>query len=311
MKNHIEEAAKRMGESGEVSLIERAANRLGSAVIDADAEARVEQSPPTGDAASQRAALKPVSRTSKFAEIDIVHAASRNIVAVGPERSRVSEEFRVIKRQVLRKAFANGADAIGSGNLIMVTSAAPNEGKTFAAVNLAVSIASERDKHVLLVDADLHRPGVLDSLGIEADRGLVDVLEDPSIDLSEVLIRTSFTNLTILPAGRAHEMGAELIASERMADLVAEIGKRYSDRVVIFDTSPVLATSEASTLVSHVGQVILVVEAERTSEAAVRAALDLLSPCKDIGFVLNKAQGNTSSADFGSYHRKYYRELKE
>lgn len=316
MSKLIEETAKRIGMAKERSLIERAAERAGdgradtgidgarSAVGSSGSVTDIGSTAPRGSDAAPAFSSEPLE--SKYAEVDLASISGRRIISPKGKRSRVSEEFRVIKRQILRNASSESPDAIENGNLIMVTSAAPGEGKTFTAVSLAISIASERDKTVLLVDADLHKPGALALMGIEAERGLVDFLEDDSLDLSEVLIRTDIPGLTILPAGRRHEMGAELIASRAMERLVDELARRYADRIVIFDISPVLATSEASALVAHVGQVVFVVEAERTTEAEIQAALEMLRPCKNIGLVLNKTQGKSSASEFGSYYGVYY-----
>jgi receptor protein-tyrosine kinase len=312
----VEDTAKRIEKAENRSLIERAAERADDGRTDtgsADAQSAARKSGSVtdigstatiGSGAAPAYFREPLE--SKYAEVDLTRISGRRIVSPNGKRSRVSEEFRVIKRQILRKASSDSPDAVEHGNLIMVTSAAPGEGKTFTAVSLAISIASEKDKSVLLVDADLHKPGVLAAFGIEAEMGLVDFLEDESLDLSEVLIRTSIPGLTVLPAGRRHKMGAELIASRAMGNLVTELAQRYADRIVIFDMSPVLATSEASALVANVGQVVFVIEAERTTEAEIRAALEMLRPCKNIGLVLNKTQGKSSAADFGSYYDVYY-----
>ncbi|WP_222873645.1 hypothetical protein [Hankyongella ginsenosidimutans] len=149
--------------------------------------------------------------------------------------TQTAEEFRIVKRQLLLNAFARGENAIKNGNLILVCSAQPNEGKTFCAINLALSIASERDLTVLLVDADFAKPEILSTLGLEGGKGLVDVIVDPSLDLADCLIRTNIENLAVLPAGRQHHLTTELLASERMGAMIEEIAQRYRDRVVIFD----------------------------------------------------------------------------
>ena len=188
----------------------------------------------------------------------------------------------------------------------MVASARPKEGKTFTAVNLAVSIATERDVTVLLVDADIMNPSVPSVLGIESGKGLVDVLADDKLDLSEVLIRTDLGNLSVLPAGSPHPAANELLASDKMARLVDDMAKRYSDRIIIFDAPPVLASSETSVLSLHVGQILFVVEAEQTPRRAVDSALELVSRCKNIRLVLNKTRSLSRTEQFGSYYGHYY-----
>ncbi len=281
------------------SLIERAAEQL--AGVGADALA--------GPASVTLGGGAPLTRaTSRRADIDLDKVRAMGMVVPNGVRTRMAEEYRVIKRPLLAKALGRGRTTVKNGNLIMVASATPSEGKTFTSINLAMSMASERELHVLLVDADFTRPSIATLLGIECDRGLVDYLDDDSIDLADVLIRTNIDNLTVLPAGRTHPMGTELLASERMARLVEEMARRYPDRIIIFDTAPVLACSEASALAPHIGQVIFLVEAERTTEGAVRSSLELLSGCENIGLVLNKARSKASAEGFGYYYSPYYQQ---
>jgi exopolysaccharide/PEP-CTERM locus tyrosine autokinase len=213
------------------------------------------------------------------------------------------EEFRLVKRQLLARYLQ---DETSLANLVLVTSAVPEEGKTFVAMNLAMSLACERDFRVLLVDADLSRPSVLQKLGIEAKRGLIDMLTDPGLDLGQVLLRTDIPGLTILPPGARHDHSTELLASNVMAQLMEEIAKRYADRLIIIDSPPVLVTTEASALAQHVGQIVFVVRAETTSQVAVREALNLVADCPHIGLLLNAATSGTGVGRFGAYYDKYY-----
>jgi receptor protein-tyrosine kinase len=220
------------------------------------------------------------------------------------DRSHIAEEFRLIKRPLLLKAFAAPPDNIDNGNLIMVTSAKAGEGKTFCAVSLAMSIALERDLTVLLVDADVAKPDIPNVLGIETQnhKGLVDLIADDDLDLSDLLIRTDLDNLTILPAGRQHHLATELLASEKMDRFVEEIARRYADRVIIFDSPPVLMSSVPSVLALHVGQVLFVVEAERTVQQSIDTSLGLISTCKNVSLLLNKAPPGGNSDRFGAYY---------
>ena len=159
--------------------------------------------------------------------IDLSRLADLGLVSPNDPKSAVSEEFRVIKRPLIRNAAGKTPSPIENGNLIMITSALPGEGKTSSSVSLAMSIAMELDKTVLLVDADVARPSVLRTLGIEEQKGLLDVLVDGSIDLSEVLLRTNVEKLVILPSGTPHPQATELLASETMTALVREMAGRY------------------------------------------------------------------------------------
>lgn len=246
-------------------------------------------------------------RTSKNTTIDFGRLRSIGMVTPFGARSRIDEEFRIIKRPLLLRAFAKGADAVRNGHLIMITSARPGEGKTFSAVSLAMSIASEPDLNVLLVDADVVRPKVPAVLGLSADRGLVDLIADETLDMSDVLIRTNAENLTIMPAGRPHHLATELLASERMARIVQDMAERYRDRVIIFDSPPTLASSVPGVLALHVGQVVFVVEAERTSESAISAGLSMVSACKHVGLVLNRIRPSGMREELYSYYYAYDR----
>lgn len=226
------------------------------------------------------------------------------MIPIDGERSQIAEEYRLIKRPLLMNAFGQGAAPVPHGNMIMVTSSLPGEGKTFCSINLAISIAMELDRTVLLVDADVAKPSVLRYLGVKAELGLLDVLRDENLSLADVLIKTNIENLSILPAGRTYRHATELLASESMHGLINEIANRYADRIVIFDSPPLLATSEASVLASHMGQVVMVVEAERTPQDAIKEALSRIEDaCDVIGTLLNKA--NPIPGTDGYYYGYY------
>ena len=214
-------------------------------------------------------------------------------------RSSVAEDFRIIKRPLLRQARAGGADAVRHGNLIVVTSAMPGEGKTYCAINLAMSIAMEMDITVLLVDADVARPSVLKVLGLPPEPGLMDVLLDPQLAMGDVILKTNVANLRILPAGRSNKHATELLASRAMSRLLAEIASRYSDRIVVFDSPPLLITSEAHALVGQMGQVVMVVEAETTTQHAVKEALRQIEACEHIHLIYNKTKSFPGNDYYG------------
>ena len=260
--------------------------------------------PPAPDAPGPRQAPAPSPKQSRQAELDLARLERMGLLTPRTARSRLKEEFRVIKRAVLRNAFQQGVLRGLPGNLVMVSSAKPTEGKTFTAINLAISIALERDYTVLLIDGDFARPSVTKTLGLDADKGIVDVLEDPSIDLSDVLIRTNIEKLSVLPAGSLHNLSTELLASHRMSAVVSEIAQRYPDRVIIFDAPPILASSEPSALAMHVGQIVLVVEADRTPRSAVQEALDMMNTDAHISVILNRCSPRIGQAQFGTYYHK-------
>lgn len=269
----------------EEDAIERAVNRTSAVQI----------APIAGSIAA------PVApkRTQRSVTLNMEWIGAAGMLTPDTRRSRIKEEYRHIKRPLLMNIDGKGASTVKHANLIMVTSARPGEGKTFTACNLALSIAAERDRTVLLVDADVVKPSVARVLGFETDLGLVDFLIDDQLDLADVLLDTNVPSLTILPAGSKHHLSTELLASENMLKLATEMSSRYPDRIIIFDSPPLLATTEASVLASLMGQIIMVVSAGRTQQSHVKEALALLNPNQIVGFVLNKSRGTLGSDYYG------------
>ncbi len=238
--------------------------------------------------------------------IDLAGLKANGYLTPDGERTRVAEEFRIIKRPLLGNAFGREAALVQQGNLIMVTSGHPGEGKTYTAVNLAMSIAMEMDKTVLLVDADVGRARVHELLKVPLGPGLIDLLTDRSLDVSDVIIRTTIPKLRVIPMGQYHAKSTELLASDAMRDLTHELATRYPDRIVIFDSPPLLATSEAVVLAGLMGQLVFVVEAERSQQHTVRDALSLLDDTKPVGLVLNKIRSGSRSGYYGYGHYGYH-----
>lgn len=217
-------------------------------------------------------------------------------------KCRMAEEYRAIKRPLLNNAFGKSAYDIPHANLIMVTSSLPGEGKSFTAINLAMSMATEMDRTVLLVEADVAKPAICKYLGIrEPAKGMIDYLDDPAVGLENIILRTNIPKLSLLPAGRFHQHATELLASENMRDLMDELSSRYPDRVVIFDSPPILLTSEAITLSELMGQIVLVVESGKTQQSLVKDAKAKLNPNHVIGIVLNKKEGKAGDSYSGYY----------
>lgn len=242
---------------------------------------------------------------SQFQSINLARLHRMGVVSPDAEKSQIAEEFRIIKRPLIANAFGQGTARVKNGNMIMVTSSLPGEGKSFCAINLAISMAMEMDRTVLLIDADVAKPRVPEYLGIHADKGLLDVLQDKNLKLSDVMIKTDIAKLTILPAGRTYKRATELLASDAMTRLVEDIGNRYPDRIILFDSPPLLATSEASVLATHMGQIVMVVEAERTSQEAVREALSHLQSCDVVNMLLNKATPTPGADYYYGYYGSY------
>lgn len=238
--------------------------------------------------------------------LDIERMRSQGLLTPEDTRSQLAEEFRMLKRPIINNAFGTRSDFVRSANLVMITSSLPREGKSFCTINLALSIAHEVDRTVLLVDADVARPAIPTYLGIQAEIGLLDVLGDEGIDLADAIIRTNTPNLSIVTAGTNHRHSTELLASEAMVQLTSEMADRYPDRIVLFDSPPLLATSEASVLAAHMGQVVMIVEAERTPADAVRRALEQLKSCDVVMTLLNKTR-RVPGIDYGYGYYGYHK----
>lgn len=244
---------------------------------------------------------------TKKVDIDLEQLCQLGMVSPHTERSNISEEFRRIKRPLLDKIFNNDSKAVAHNNLIMVSSSLPGEGKTFCAVNLAISIALELDHTVLLVDADVARPAVSRYLTITEDReeyqqGLMDILLDKNLDLSDVMLRTNIDKLTLLRSGRNHKHATELLASHSMNRLLDEISARYPDRVIIFDTPPLLLSTESRVLATQMGHIVLVIEAEATTQNAVRDLLSQFKSTDNISLIYNKAPKFEGASYYGDYY---------
>jgi len=272
------------------SLIELAAHRLEQL-----RQAGAEMPPPAAVGAQAYASQSNASAVqqpaqSRRVELDLEKLALAGFVTPNAARSQIADQFRVIKRPLINNAMGKGAGSIVNKNLVMVTSALPGEGKTFAAINLAMSIATELDCTVMLVDADVTRPSIMDVLGLPAGPGLLDLVQDESVDLSATLLRTSIDKLTVLPSGTAHPRATELLASDAMAKLLNEIARRYPDRIVVFDSPPLLLTTESRVLASHMGQIVMVVRAEETRQSDVIQALSTIEACPIRLMLLNQAR---------------------
>lgn len=261
----------------------------------------------TGAVSGEDYGAESTSHTRSRVEISRERLAALGLLSPEGGRAQIAEEFRMVKRPLLKTAFAEGADAVVHGNLIMVTSALPREGKSFSTINLAMSIAMEFDRTVLLVDADVAHPCILEYLGVEDGRpGLLDILARDDIDFPDALIRTDIDNLTLLPAGRTSPRANEMLASKGMEDLVREMSERYPDRVILFDTPPLLATSEASVLATHMGQVVFVVESDNTPQDAATRAIEQIHSCKHVWPLLNKSKPLPGMRYAYGYYGSYY-----
>ena len=291
MSSLIEQAAQRLAQIREAGI---AVPELAGADVPPEPTKAAGQSglPPQAQSPVLPAAAPPLS---KAVELDLEALAKAGYLVPAAPRTHTADQFRVIKRPLIANAIGKGVAKANNGNLIMMTSAMPGEGKSFTSINLAMSIASELDHTVMLVDADVARPSLLKKLGLPEAPGLLDLLGGKA-EMSEVLMRTNIDKLTILPSGRPHPKSTELLASDAMRQLLSDMASRYADRIIIFDSPPLLLTTESRVLASQMGQVVLVVQAGKTLQADVQHALSTIESCPIRLLLLNKARTESQGA---------------
>lgn len=321
----IERAMDKIGAAdAEASVNEMRAAEGSASGVPADASSDTKRASEAPTSVSQTAApsvastdklnkpaapLQPVTPaapagSANFVNIDFARLAAAGFLTPDQPMTRQSEEYQHIKRRILGNLVPGTLNGNRPSNLILVTSSVPSEGKTFTSVNLAISLAMEVDHTILVVDTDIMKRDLSRAFGVVDRKGLFDLLAAPGLKLEDLLVRTNMRNLVILPVGTKREGSTELLASMRMRELADEISTRYPDRVVLFDSPPVLATTTASALAPLVGQLILVAEAGNTKQETIREALQRLDRVTITGVILNKAkQAAASSYDYyGSYY---------
>jgi protein-tyrosine kinase len=284
------------------SLLERAAELYGFDVpaapkhpIPPVPDAVPERAPEPSGAAAPPVIRRPAPAPGPVRKVDRERLREGGFIVPEDPAGALAEEFRIVKRQLLLATAKTRP-------VILVCSAQPDEGKTFCAVNLALSLASERDTDVLLVDGDFAKPEILSILGVEGGRGLVDALADPAIDPESLVLRTDVGGLSVLPAGRHVNNVTELLASDRTRDVLEALAAAHPRRIVIFDSPPALMASPATALAGHAGQLLMVVRADQTTEADLREAVSLLGGCDNVSLLLNGAGFAATGRKFGSYY---------
>lgn len=307
----IEKALQRKRETEARAKAEKASDTAqeqdASEVIEpvASAETRAEKPAKSKKVSTASHADGAASTLVPF-NIDLDRLVNNGHISLLGDRRQINEEYREIKRKLLANAFGPLAKTLHNSNIIMVSSSRPSEGKTFTATNLAMSIAAEQDKTVLLVDADVLKPNVLNTLGLERRKGLMEYLTGEVEDISDVLYPTNIDKLKIIPAGKSHHLSTEMLASQKMHETVDEFANRYPDRIVIFDTPPLIGINESAVLANFAGQAVVVVEEGRAKLADIKLAVERLNPNMAIGFVVNKST-HTDSENSG-YYGYYYAE---
>ncbi|MDE8653538.1 AAA family ATPase [Novosphingobium album (ex Liu et al. 2023)] len=258
---------------------------------------------PQAAATPAPAAPEPVRFGGKHHPIDRDHLREQGLIVPEGSVTALLEEFRIVKRQLLvHAADLRRHNAGGAAQRILVSSPHPGEGKTYCAVNLALSIAAEKESEVLLVDADFAKPSVLSALGLPGGPGLMDGLMDETADVADFVIGTDIPGLWVLPAGDATTNDSEYLNSSRTARVLDRLTQGAPHRIVIFDSPPALAASPAAELAKYVGQVVIVVRADRTGQGALEDAISLLGACPNIQLLLNATQFSPSGRRFGTYY---------
>ena len=249
-------------------------------------------------APSQQDPTHGAPRQARRLELDFPKLGPIGYLEPEEPESLIANEFRKIKRPLIQACQGKLAVPVANANRIMITSSVPGEGKSFISLNLALSIAMERDSTVLLIDADTTRRSPSRLLGISSNSGLLDLLGGNRVEVADALLRTNVERLSVLPAGQPRRHATELLASEAMESLVEELASRYSDRILIFDTPPLLGAPEPAVLATHMGQIIVVVEADKTTQRVLTNALATIESCPQVTTILNK----TSNAQSGYYY---------
>jgi protein-tyrosine kinase len=243
----------------------------------------------------------PAATPARVAPIDLAVLHAAGMLPPAHQEQEFAQQYRRIKRPLINSALGRGVAPLAHGNLLMITSAVPGEGKTFMTLNLALSLRLEEDVTVLLVDGDVVNPRISQILGMDKEPGLLDVIKDPSISLASAIVPTDVPGLHFLPAGRPDANATELLASARMHDVTSRLSGENPARLVLFDSAPLLVTTEAQALAHFAGQILLVIRADQTSQQVVFDALELLDEGKPISLVLNQ----TLRHSHGYYYYQY------
>lgn len=282
-----------------MSLVEKALERLQQTKGQSPVRTAAKDAPDL-QATGVRPALDAHRVPRKTVHFDRPALRAAGLLPPEHQERQIADEYRQIKRPLVEALRKTGADAIGNANLIMVSSALPGDGKTFTSLNLAMSLARERDFNVLLVDADVAKPHISTLFGVDGEPGLLDALRNESMDVETLIVDTDLQGLSILPAGRRSETATELLASKRMRSVVDQLPGRGGQRIIVIDSPPLMLTSEARVLASTAGQVVLVVRSGKTPQQSLLEVLNYLDPERQaIGLVLN--QSLTSAAGYYRY----------
>jgi protein-tyrosine kinase len=282
-----------------VSLDEKALSRRRNSARASPVRA-AETAPPEAAAASMTGAASATRGVAERLMVDIVALRVAGFIAEESQGRKFAAQYREIKRPLIEAVISGKAGDTGrEPQLIVVTSALPGDGKTFTSINLALSMARERDVSVLLVDADVQKSNLSALFGLKPERGVLDALLDETIDVESLILRTNLPGLCLLPCGRRVESATELFSSKRMQHIVKSLIARHPRRIVLLDSPPLLITSEARALIKFAGQVVLVIRADKTPRQAVQDAVKCFDERQAVGLVLNQTPTGLTKGYYG------------
>jgi protein-tyrosine kinase len=257
-------------------------------------------------AGSPRPALQPAEPATRLPRatltLDLAALRTAGLLPGADSERQIAQQFRQIKRPLIENALGRGATPMQNAQLIMVASAMPGEGKTFTSINLAMSMAREKDTSILLIDSDVLKPHISQVFGAGNAPGLLDALRDPSIDVENLVLQTNVPNLLFLPAGGRTDNGTELLASARMQELAHRLAGGDANRILLFDSPPLLLTTESLALAHATGQIVVVVKAAVTPQSVLLDALSYLAARPAVFLVLNQS---SEEAPSGYYYYGY------
>jgi protein-tyrosine kinase len=289
-----------------MSVIENAINKLRASRAGGAAPARHKEygATATSGGAARRREVAPEGTAAAPARTIVINQDALRVAGLLPpthQERELAQQFRQIKRPLINNALGRGVVPVPQGNLVMVASAVPGEGKTFTSLNLALSMRLEEDVSVLLVDGDVVNPRISRILGVENEPGLLDVVRDPGVSPGSAILATDVPGLSFMPAGRPDANATELLASTRSRDVIALLGGHDATRLVLFDSAPLLLTTESQALAQVVGQILLVVRADQTAQHVVLEALESLGEGKPISLVLNQSMTQPHAGYYYQY----------
>ncbi len=247
--------------------------------------------------------VRPVKTPARTVQINQVALRTAGLLPPEHQERQIAQQYRQIKRPLIANAFGlGGAERLAAGHVIMMASAMPGEGKTFTSINLAFSMALERDVSVLLVDADVAKPHISKLFGLDSEPGLLDLLQDDSIAAESLILPTNVPRLSVLPAGRHSNEATELLASARMKEIMDEVARYDASRITLLDSPPLLLTTESQALAQIAGQIVVVVRAGITPQGVLQDALSYFAEDKSVSLILNQS---VETAAAGYYYYGY------